>query len=51
MEAMTLQQAQQNYRKAVENGLLKILSKMGILCFLVIKGRKFLKPLALVLIY
>ena len=30
MEALTLQDAQQNYRKAVENGLLKILSKMGI---------------------
>ncbi len=30
IEPLTLQQAQQNYRVAVENGLLKILSKMGI---------------------
>jgi glutamate synthase (ferredoxin) len=30
LESITPQQAQQNYRVAVENGLLKILSKMGI---------------------
>lgn len=30
LETTTVDEAQQNYRKAVENGLLKILSKMGI---------------------
>ena len=30
LPAMTIEQAQKNYRKAVEDGLLKILSKMGI---------------------
>eukprot|EP00804_Cyclotella_cryptica_P030228 CCRYP_017107-RB/>CCRYP_017107-RB protein AED:0.04 eAED:0.04 QI:372/1/1/1/1/1/3/87/1683 len=30
LKATTLDEAQQNYREAVENGLLKILSKMGI---------------------
>ncbi|MGB7443910.1 MAG: glutamate synthase-related protein [Coleofasciculaceae cyanobacterium] len=30
IENLTLEEAQQNYRKAVEGGLLKILSKMGI---------------------
>ena len=30
LEAISMEKAQQNYRKAVESGLLKILSKMGI---------------------
>lgn len=27
---MTIEQAQKNYKRAVDNGILKILSKMGI---------------------
>jgi glutamate synthase (ferredoxin) len=48
---LTLEQAFGNYRKAVEAGLLKILSKWEFLCWRVIKQRKSLRQLASVKIY
>ncbi len=46
IESVALDQAQKNYRKSIEAGLLKILSKMGFPCYLPIMGHRFLKPWA-----
>jgi glutamate synthase (ferredoxin) len=50
LSPVTLNGAQDNYRRAVENGLLKILSKMGISLITSYRGRRSLKRWASVMI-